>query len=108
MSGTSAGAINAAIVARRHRQRRAAKARERCAHSGSRSRQPQWPISREVWGPVERHWRETIGMWLIPNGTLSPYHANPLGVNPLREANRRARRHRGVAQARLRRPCMSR
>src|SRR6185295_15719455 len=43
-------------------------------------------LGREVWGPVERHWRETTGMWLIPNGTLSPYHANPLGVNPLREA----------------------
>ena len=43
-------------------------------------------IGREVWGPVERHWRETIGTWLVANSTLTPYNTNPLGVNPLRDA----------------------
>ena len=43
-------------------------------------------LGREVWGPVERQWRETIGAWLVPSGTMSPYTANPLGLNPLRDA----------------------
>src|SRR5258706_197169 len=43
-------------------------------------------LGRELWGPVERSWRESMGAWLVSTGSLSPYNANPLGINPLREA----------------------
>ena len=43
-------------------------------------------IGREVWGPVERKWRESMGAWLMSTGALSPYNTNPLGINPLRDA----------------------
>jgi NTE family protein len=35
---------------------------------------------------AERAWHESVGLWLLTTGALSPYQANPLGINPLREA----------------------
>lgn len=87
LSGTSAGAINAAIVASAIANGAPAMARQRLRSFWLTVAHPAVAdLGRDVWGPVERHWRETIGMWLISDSALSPYHANPLGVNPLREA----------------------
>ena len=87
LSGTSAGAINAAIVASALAKGSTALAREALRSFWMRIARPALhDIGREVWGPVERTWRESMGAWLISSGTLSPYNANPLGINPLREA----------------------
>jgi NTE family protein len=87
LSGTSAGAINAAIVASA-----LAKGSVKDARNALRSfwlgiAQPAAAdLGREVWGPVERAWRDTIHGWLVSGSALSPYTANPLGINPLRTA----------------------
>src|ERR1044071_9394414 len=87
LSGTSAGALNAAIVASA-----LAKGTARDARRALRSfwlgiaRPVVADLGRDVWGPVERAWRETIHGWLVSGSALSPYSANPLGVNPLRTA----------------------
>ena len=87
LTGTSAGAINAAIVAGALAQGSAAEARRRLQSFWLSIALPGVAdIGREVWGPVERQWRETIGAWLISTGSVSPYSANPLGLNPLRDA----------------------
>lgn len=87
MSGTSAGAINAAIVASALAKGSPAAAR--------RSLRDFWlaiatpcpaDVAGAMWKPVERHWRETVGMWLVAGNAASPYTLNPLGLNPLREA----------------------
>ena len=87
LTGTSAGAINAAIVASALAHGSPAEARRRLRSFWLAIARPGVAdLAREVWGPVERQWRETIGMWLVSSGTVSPYAANPLGLNPLREA----------------------
>lgn len=87
LTGTSAGAINAAIVASALAQASPAEARRRLRSFWlSIARPGAADLGREVWGPVERQWRETIGAWLVSSGTVSPYAANPLGLSPLREA----------------------
>src|SRR5438093_895875 len=86
-SGTSAGAINAAIVASALAKGSAAQARDALRSFWlSIARPAMHDIGRELWGPVERTWRETMGAWLMSTGALSPYNTNPLGHNPLREA----------------------
>jgi len=96
LSGTSAGAINGAIVASWLAKGSRAKAREALrsfwlaiAAPAVSDVVPVAPIvhlGAELWGPVERKWRETVGTWLLSTNVLSPYNVNPLGVNPLREA----------------------
>jgi len=85
LSGTSAGAINAAIVTSALAQGTPAHARERLREFWEAIAQPAFAdVGRDVWGPVERKWRETVDLWLGA-GALSPYAVNPLGVNPLRD-----------------------
>src|SRR5947199_606764 len=87
LSGTSAGAINAAIVASALAKGSGAQARDALRSFWlSIARPAMHDIGRELWGPVERTWRETMGAWLMSTGALSPYNTNPLGHNPLREA----------------------
>ena len=87
LSGTSAGAINAAIVTSALAKGSTVQAREALRSFWMKIARPALhDIGREVWGPVERSWRESMGAWLISTGTLSPYNANPLGINPLRDA----------------------
>jgi NTE family protein len=87
LSGTSAGAINAAIVASALAKGTPSQAREALRAFWMQIARPaSHDIGREVWGPVERSWRESMGAWLVSTGALSPYNTNPLGVNPLREA----------------------
>ena len=87
MSGTSAGAINAAIVAGALAKGSPAQARKSLrefwlgiAHS------PVAELGRSVWGPMERAWRDSMATWLLASNSLSPYTTNPLNINPLREA----------------------
>jgi NTE family protein len=87
LSGTSAGAINAAIVASALAQGTPARAREALRSFWLQIASPALAdLGREVWGPMERSWRNTMGAWLLSTGALSPYSTNPLGINPLREA----------------------
>jgi len=87
LSGTSAGAINAAIVAGALAQGTPARARESLRSFWLRIATPAVAdLGREVWGPMERTWRKTMGAWLVSTGAMSPYSANPLGINPLRDA----------------------
>jgi NTE family protein len=86
LSGTSAGAINAAIVASALAKGSPAEARASLRSFWLAIARPAAAdLGRELWGPVERVWRDTVGAWLISTGTLSPYNANPLGINPLRD-----------------------
>ena len=87
LSGTSAGAINAAIVASALAKGSPAQARKSLrefwlgiAHS------PVADLGRSVWGPVERAWRDRMATWLHASNSLSPYTTNPLNINPLRDA----------------------
>jgi NTE family protein len=87
LSGTSAGAINAAIVASALAQGTPARARELLRSFWLRIATPAVAdLGREVWGPMERTWRKTMSAWLVSTGALSPYSTNPLGINPLRDA----------------------
>ena len=80
LSGTSAGAINAAIVAGALATGSSRRARERLASFWRRIAAPTLPLSE----PVQQAWRETVGLWLLD--VVSPYQANPLGIHPLRDA----------------------
>ena len=84
LSGTSAGAINAAIVAGALARGSPRRARQALSSFWRRIACPLALVG--DWRPVERAWRESMAMWLFAAGALSPHHANPLGLNPLREA----------------------
>jgi len=87
LSGTSAGAINAAIVASALAKGSTATARRMLRSFWMQMADPALSnLARELWRPVEHKWRDSIGAWLWSTGMLSPYNANPLGINPLRDA----------------------
>ena len=87
LSGTSAGAINAAIVASALAKISPADARRMLRSFWLAMADPTLShAARELWRPVEHKWRDSIGAWLWSSGVLSPYTVNPLGINPLREA----------------------
>src|SRR5215471_9559842 len=87
LSGTSAGAINAAIVASALAKGSAADARRALRSFWLAMSDPTLSnLARELWRPVEHKWRDSLGAWLWSTGMLSPYSANPLGINPLRDA----------------------
>lgn len=86
LSGTSAGALNAAIVASALALGSTTLARKRLREFWMAVARPAVAdIGREFWGPAERRWRETIGAWLASGNGMSPYQSNPLGINPLRD-----------------------
>jgi NTE family protein len=82
LSGTSAGAINAAIVAGALANGSPARARRGLASFWRRIAAPSLPLS----APVERVWHDSVGLWLLASSVVSPYQANPLGIHPLRAA----------------------
>ena len=87
LSGTSAGAINAAIVASALAKGSPGDARQALRSFWLAIADPTVSnMARELWRPVEHKWRDSIGAWLWSSGVLSPYTVNPLGINPLREA----------------------
>ncbi len=87
LSGTSAGAINAAIVAGSLAKGSPAQARKvlrsfwlSIAHPAAAD------IVRSLWGPLERHWRNSMNDVLLASGAMCLYGANSLAMNPLRDA----------------------
>ena len=84
LSGTSAGAINAAIVASALANGSRAKARQALRAFWMDVASPTVGAGHALWAPVERAWHESINAWMLSSGT-SPYQLNPLGINPLRE-----------------------
>ena len=86
LSGTSAGAINAAIVASALANGSPAQARKALRSFWLAVARPAVAdLGGELWAPVERAWRQSVNGWLLESGVLSPYVANPLGINPLRD-----------------------
>ena len=86
LSGTSAGAINAAIVASALAKGSPAQARTALrAFWLAVARPAVADLGRELWAPVENAWRDSVSAWLWSSGMVSPYTANPLGINPLRD-----------------------
>lgn len=86
-SGTSAGAINAAIVASALAKGSAAQARKSLRAFWLRVADPALAdLARKIWGPAERSLRQSFGAWLLSSGAMTPYNSNPLGINPLRDA----------------------
>ncbi len=87
LSGTSAGAINAAIVASALARGSAADARKALREFWLRLADPALAdLARKIWGPAERSLRQSFGAWLLASGAVTPYNSNPLGLNPLRDA----------------------
>jgi NTE family protein len=87
LSGTSAGAINAAIVASALAKGAPAQAREALRAFWLGIADPAFAdVVRAMWGPLGHRLRHSVGDWLLAGGALSPYGANPLGLNPLRSA----------------------
>jgi len=86
-SGTSAGAINAAIVASALAKGSATQARKSLRAFWLRVADPALAdLARKIWGPAERSLRQSFGAWLLSSGAMTPYNSNPLGINPLRDA----------------------
>jgi NTE family protein len=87
LSGTSAGAINAAIVASALANGSATEARRSLRKFWLRVADPALAdLARKIWGPAERSMRQSFGAWLLSSGAVTPYNSNPLGLNPLRDA----------------------
>ncbi|MEP6997391.1 MAG: patatin-like phospholipase family protein [Betaproteobacteria bacterium] len=87
VSGTSAGAINGAIVASALAKGTPAQARESLRAFWLGIADPAFAdVVRALWGPMGHRLRHSVGDWLLAGGALSPYAANPLGLNPLRSA----------------------
>jgi NTE family protein len=85
-SGTSAGAINAAIAASALAKGSAADARRSLRAFWNSIADPAVSdVVGQMWRPVERTLRASVSEWFMSAG-LSPYSVNPLGVNPLRDA----------------------
>ncbi|HEX5862928.1 MAG TPA: patatin-like phospholipase family protein, partial [Casimicrobiaceae bacterium] len=87
LSGTSAGAINAAIVAGSLAKGSPARARKALrsfwlsiAHPAASD------IVRSLWGPLERQWRNSTNDLLLTSGIMSLYGASALAIKPLRDA----------------------
>jgi len=87
LSGTSAGAINAAVTASALATGSPAQARKALRSFWLSIAAPDAPgCVRSFFGPLERHWRNSMNGWLLASGMISPYSATTLGTHPLREA----------------------
>jgi len=86
LSGTSAGAINAAIVAGALAKGSAAQARKALRSFWLAIADPAAPaVLQSLWGPLERQWRNSMNDWLLTSG-LALYGRTALAVEPLRGA----------------------
>jgi NTE family protein len=86
LSGASAGAINAAIVAGALAKGSPARARASLAAFWRHLASPSLANDGLAALRAEQAWQHAMTLWLLSAGTLSPYQANPLGINPLRAA----------------------
>ena len=85
LSGTSAGAINAAIVAGSLANGSTAQARKALrAFWLSIAHPAASDIVRSLWGPLERQWRNSTNDLLLTSGIMSLYGAS--AIKPLRDA----------------------
>ena len=86
LSGTSAGAINAAIVAGSLAKGSRAQARKALRSFWASIADPAASdIIRSLWGPLERHWRNSMNDMLLSSGVLSVCGGSSLAINPLRD-----------------------
>ena len=87
LSGTSAGAINAAIVTGALAKGSPASARQALrAFWLSIANHATVDLICGLWGPFKRHWRNSMNEWLLACGTLPHLRANPFAVDLLRGA----------------------
>jgi NTE family protein len=87
LSGTSAGAINAAIIATALANGSPAQAGKALRSFWLSIAAPDAPeVVRSLFGPLERHWRNSMNDWLLASGLILPYGGTTLGMHPLREA----------------------
>lgn len=87
LSGTSAGAVNGAIVASALARGSAHHARDALASFWRQmARAPQAAMLTAWLGPIGQAVTEQLGHWALATGVVSPYQANPLNLNPLRDA----------------------
>ena len=85
LSGTSAGAINAAIVAGSLAKGPPAEARKALRSFWLSIANPAaCDIIRSLWGPLERHWRNPMSDLLLASGVM-PVCASSLAINALRD-----------------------
>ena len=87
LSGTSAGAINAAIVASALANGSRMRARRALRSFWLSIADHVTPKFVAEWlGPLDRQWRHSINEWLLAYGMLPPGGVNPLAVELLRNA----------------------
>jgi len=87
LSGTSAGAINAAIVAGALAKGSPAKARKALRSFWFSIAQPvASPVVRSYLGPLERQWQDSMNDWLLATGLTLLYGRVARGINTLRDA----------------------
>jgi NTE family protein len=87
LSGTSAGALNAAVIASALANGSPAQARKALRSFWLSIAAPDAPeVVRSFFGPLQRHWRNSMNDWLLASGLMSPYTATTLSIHPLREA----------------------
>src|SRR3954463_347977 len=85
LSGTSAGAINAAIVASALANGSRVRARQALRSFWLSIADHVTPTFLGEWlGPLQRRWRNSINEWLLAYGMLRPGGVNPLVVELLR------------------------
>ena len=87
LSGTSAGAINAAIVASAVAKGSPEQAREALASFWRCIAEPAAAgLIRAALGPLGRHWRDALADWMLNGAAFNMPVASALGLNPLRDA----------------------
>jgi NTE family protein len=87
LSGTSAGAINAAIVTSELAKGSRAEARKALRSFWLSIADPVASnIVGGLWSPLERQWRNSMNDWLLTSGLMSLYNPTALGIHPLRDA----------------------
>lgn len=86
LSGTSAGAINAAIIAGALARASPSEARRLLRAFWTRMAAPAGADMAQFWVPAGRALRHSFGAWLLSTGAIAPSTVNPLGHNPLRDA----------------------
>lgn len=89
ISGTSAGALNGAIVCSELTRGNAKSARQALESFWQTvSKHPARDMMHLMMGPIGQMVTRQVGEWMWARGNLSPYQADPMDLNPLRAAIR--------------------
>jgi len=95
ISGTSAGALNGAVLASAFASAANAGRRAQAHEQAREALESFWrsisgpggsAAALLLWQPITDALRSSVGQWLWASGLHSPYSSNPLGINPLRES----------------------